>query len=210
MDRMALATPPLADADDAELLASRLTGVPAGLQGYAVAPRVGLERAGRALGSWQNGWSPCCGPAPAPTAATLVDWPPRRRRCLGSTPGRHDTCRRPGGPPTVPMTSLPTGWSASICRTQPPILRVGPERYARALQEHLGLTADPAELAAWAWDELDRLEHEMGLEAAAGWSGVPLPEVLDRLDHDPGEPSAAGPAELLDWLGHLDRRSPGG
>jgi uncharacterized protein (DUF885 family) len=43
MDRMALATAPLADAGDAELLASRLTGVPAGMQGYAVALRVGLE-----------------------------------------------------------------------------------------------------------------------------------------------------------------------
>jgi uncharacterized protein (DUF885 family) len=83
---------------------------------------------------------------------------------------------------------------------------VGPERYERALQEHLGLTADPVELAAWAWEELDRLEGEMRREAAAGWPGVALAEVLDRLDHDPDEPSAAGPAELLDWLRRLDQQ----
>ena len=37
---------------------------------------------------------------------------------------------------------------------------VGPERYARALQDHLGQTADPVELASWGWEELDRLEQE--------------------------------------------------
>src|SRR4029453_5403873 len=44
MDRMALATAPLTDADDAELLASRLSGVPAGMQGYAVALQLGLDQ----------------------------------------------------------------------------------------------------------------------------------------------------------------------
>ena len=43
MDRMALATAPLADADDAEVLASRLSGVPAGMQGYTAALHLGLE-----------------------------------------------------------------------------------------------------------------------------------------------------------------------
>src|SRR5688572_15891436 len=44
MDRIALATAPLAVAEDAELLASRLTGVPDGMQGYAAALRVGLDQ----------------------------------------------------------------------------------------------------------------------------------------------------------------------
>jgi uncharacterized protein (DUF885 family) len=44
MDRMALASAPLADTDDAELLASRLTGVPGGMQGYAATLRLGLDR----------------------------------------------------------------------------------------------------------------------------------------------------------------------
>jgi uncharacterized protein (DUF885 family) len=43
MDRMALAAAPLAVADDAELLASRLTGVPDGMQAYSAALRVGLD-----------------------------------------------------------------------------------------------------------------------------------------------------------------------
>src|SRR4029450_11333574 len=44
MERMALATAPLADADDAELLASRLSGLPAGIQGYAAALQLGLDQ----------------------------------------------------------------------------------------------------------------------------------------------------------------------
>jgi uncharacterized protein (DUF885 family) len=44
MDRMALATAPLADADDAEVLASRLTSVPAGTVGYAAALELGLDQ----------------------------------------------------------------------------------------------------------------------------------------------------------------------
>jgi uncharacterized protein (DUF885 family) len=83
---------------------------------------------------------------------------------------------------------------------------VGPERYARALEDHLGLTADPVELAAWGWEELDRLEQEMRREAAAGWPGLSLQEVLDRLDNDLAEPAAAGPAELLDWLPRVDEQ----
>jgi uncharacterized protein DUF885 len=110
MDRMALATAPLADADDAELLASRLSGVPAGCRAMRRRCSSAWTRAVQALESWQNGWWPCCGPAPALTAATLVGWPPGRQRYLGSTPGRPGTCRRLGGPPMGPMTSCPTGW----------------------------------------------------------------------------------------------------
>ena len=65
MDRMALATAPLADAGDAELLASRLTGVPAGMQGYAAALQA---RPGRG---------------------------PPRRWCPGRTAGRHAAGQRP-------------------------------------------------------------------------------------------------------------------
>jgi len=83
---------------------------------------------------------------------------------------------------------------------------VGPERYARALQEHLGQTADPVALAAWGWEELGRLQRELRREAAAGWPGLGLPEVLDRLDNDPAEPSAAGPEALLDWLRQVDQQ----
>jgi uncharacterized protein (DUF885 family) len=206
MDRMALATAPLADADDAELLASRLTGVPAGLQGYAVALRVGLDEgrpgagvlaerlvamlraSARSEGGYFGGLAAKAAALPGVDTRTARHLQEAGRAADGAYDQLADWLERE---------------YLSCAATDP---AVGPERYARALQEHLGLTADPAELAAWAWEELDRLEHEMRLEAAAGWPGVPLGEVLDRLDHDPGEPSAAGPAELLDWLGQLDRQ----
>jgi uncharacterized protein (DUF885 family) len=45
MDRIALGASPLADAADAELLASRLEGLPNGMRGYAAALRLGLDQA---------------------------------------------------------------------------------------------------------------------------------------------------------------------
>ena len=52
MNRIALATAPLADADDAELLASRLTDVPAGMQGYAAALRQYRDEGARGVRAW--------------------------------------------------------------------------------------------------------------------------------------------------------------
>jgi len=206
MDRMGLATAPLADADDAELLASRLSGVPAGMQGYAEALRVGLEEgrpgagilaerlvamlraSARSDGGYFGGL--------AAKAAALAGVDSRTARLLQEAGRAADGA----------YDQLADWLEGEYLPRAAPDPAVGPERYARALQEHLGLTADPVELAAWGWEELDRLEGDMRREAAAGWPGVPLPEVLDRLDHDPGEPSAAGPAELLDWLGQLDQQ----
>jgi uncharacterized protein (DUF885 family) len=206
MDRMALASAPLADADDAELLASRLSGVPAGMQGYAVALRVGLEEgrpgagvlaerlvamlraSARSDGGYFGGL--------AAKAAALAGVDSRTARHLQEAGRAADRA----------YDELADWLEDEYLPRAAPDPAVGPERYARALQEHLGLTADPVELAAWGWEELDRLEGEMRREAAAGWPGLALAEVLDRLDHDPGEPSAAGPAELLEWLGQLDRQ----
>jgi uncharacterized protein (DUF885 family) len=207
MDRMALATAPLADADDAELLASRLTSVPAGMQGYAVALQLGLDQgrpgagvlaerlvamlraSARSDGGYFGGL--------AAKAAALAGVDTRTARHLQEAGRAADGA----------YDQLADWLEHEYLPRAAPDPAVGPERYARALQEHLGLTADPAELAAWGWEELDRLEREMRREAAAGWPGVALAEVLDRLDHDPGEPSAAGPAELLDWLGQLDQQA---
>jgi uncharacterized protein (DUF885 family) len=206
MDRMALATAPLADAGDAELLASRLTGVPAGMQGYAVALRLGLEEgrpgagvlaarlvamlraSARSDGGYFGGL--------AAKAAALAGVDTRTARRL----------REAGRAADGAYDQLADWLEHEYLPRAAPDPAVGPERYARALQDHLGLTADPAELASWGWEELNRLEREMRREAAAGWPGIPLTEVVDRLDHDLGEPSAAGPAELLDWLGQLDQQ----
>jgi uncharacterized protein (DUF885 family) len=206
MDRMALATAPLADAGDAELLASRLTGVPAGMQGYAAALRLGLEdgrpgagvlaerlvamlrASARSDGGYFGGLAAKA--AALPGVDTRMAW--LLREAGRTADGAYD--------------QLADWLEHEYLPRAAPEPAVGPERYERALQEHLGMAADPAGLAAWGWEELDRLERELRREAAAGWRGMPLAEVLDRLDHDPGEPSAAGPAELLDWLGQLDRQ----
>ena len=206
MDRMALSTAPLADADDAELLASRLTGVPAGMQGYADALQLGLEEgrpgagvlaerlvamlraSARADGGFFGGL--------AAKAATLAGVDTRTARQLQEAGRAADGA----------YDQLADWLEHEYLPRAAPDPAVGPERYERALQDHLGLTADPAGLAAWGWEELDRLERELRREAGTGWPGVPLAEVVDRLDHDPGEPSAAGPAALLDWLGQLDQQ----
>jgi len=206
MDRMALATAPLADGGDAEQLASRLTGVPAGMQGYAAALQLGLDE-GR------------------PGAGVLAQRLVAMLRASARSDGGYfsglaaKAAALPGVDSRMAWLLRETGRAADGAYDQladwleheylpraAPEPAVGPERYERALQDHLGLVADPAELASWGWEELDRLERELRREAAAGWPGVPLGEVLDRLDNDPGEPSAAGSAELLDWLGQLDQQ----
>jgi uncharacterized protein (DUF885 family) len=206
MDRMALTTAPLADADDAELFSSRLTAVPAGMQGYAAALRVGLDqgRPGarvlaerlvamlRASARSDSGYFGGL----AAKAAALAGVDTRTARHLQAAGRAADEA----------YDQLADWLEHEYLPLAAPDPAVGPERYARAVQEHLGQAADPAELAAWGWEELDRLEQEMRREAAAGWPMVPLAEVLNRLDHDPGEPWAAGPAELLDWLGRLDQQ----
>ena len=206
MDRMALNTAPLADAGDAELLAARLECLPQGMQGYAAALRLGLDQ-GR--------------PGPRVLAERLVAMLRASARSDGGyfrglaaraaalpgvdarAAGRLDTA---GHAADAAFDEL-AGWLERDYlphATQDPA--VGPERYARALQEHLGQTADPVALAAWGWEELGRLQRELRREAAAGWPGLGLPEVLDRLDNDPAEPSAAGPEALLDWLRQIDRQ----
>jgi uncharacterized protein (DUF885 family) len=206
MDRIALSTAPLADVGDAELLASRLTGLPGGMQGYAAGLRLGLDEgrpgagvlaerlvamlraSARSDGGYFRGLAAQAAALPGVDAGTAGQLDAAGRAADAAYDELADWLER---------EYLPRA-------AQDPA--VGPERYARALQEHLGLTADPAELAAWGWEELDRLEQEMRREAAAGWPGLPLQEVLDRLDNDQSEPSAAGPAALLDWLRQVDQQ----
>jgi uncharacterized protein (DUF885 family) len=171
MDRMALASAPLADTDDAELLASRLTGVPGGMQGYAATLRLGLDRgrpgagvlaerliamlraSARSDGGYFQGLAVKAAALPGVDTLTARQLQEAGRAADGAYDQLADWLEREYLPRAAPDPA------------------VGPERYERALQEHLGLTADPVELAAWAWEELDRLEGEMRREAAAGWPG---------------------------------------
>ena len=206
MDRIALSTAPLVDASDAELLASRLEGLPRGMQGYAAALRLGLDQ-GR--------------PGPRVLAERLVAMLRESARRDGGyfrglaaraaalpgvdarAAGQLDTAGRAAD---AAFDELAEWLERDYLPHATQDAAVGPERYARAFQEHLGQTADPVELAAWGWEELDRLEQEMRHEAAARWPGLPVHEVLDRLDNDPSEPSAAGADELLDWLHRVDQQ----
>jgi uncharacterized protein (DUF885 family) len=206
MDRMALSTAPLADAGDAELLAARLEGVPRGMQGYAAALRLGLDQ-GR--------------PGPRVLAERLVAMLRESARSdggyfrglaaraaalpgVGSRTARH--LEAAGRAADAAFEELADWLERDYLPHAAQEAAVGPERYARALQEHLGMAADPVELAAWGWEELGRLGQELRREAGAGWPGLGVPEVLDRLDNDPAEPSAAGPDALLDWLRQVDQQ----
>jgi uncharacterized protein (DUF885 family) len=206
MDRMALATAPLAVAGDAELLASRLTGVPAGMQGYATALRVGLDEGRPGAGVLAERLVAMLRASARSDGGYFGGLAARAAALPGVDTRTVRQVREAGRAADGAYDQLADWLEDEYLPRAAPDPAVGPERYARALQDHLGLTADPVELAAWGWEELDRLEHEMCREAAAGWPGVPLAEVLDRLDHDPGEPSATGPAELLDWLSQLDQQ----
>jgi uncharacterized protein (DUF885 family) len=206
MDRIALSTAPLVDAGDAELLAARLAGLPRGMHGYAAALRLGLDEGhpgprvlaehlvtmlretARRDGGYFRGLTARAAALPG------VD---------GRAVGQLDTAGRAAD---MAFEELAEWLEREYLPHASQDAAVGPERYTRALQEHLGLIADPVELAAWGWEELGRLEQEMRQQAVAGWPGLGLAEVLDRLDNDPSEPSAAGPDELLEWLGQIDQQ----
>jgi uncharacterized protein (DUF885 family) len=206
MDRIALAAAPLAAADDAELLASRLAGVPDGMRGYAAALRVGLDEGRPGAGVLAERLVAMLRASARSDGGYFGGLAAKAAALAGVDTRTAQHLQQAGRAADGAYDQLADWLEREYLPRAAPDPAVGPERYERALHEHLGLTADPVELAAWGWEELDRLEREMRREAAAGWPGLALAEVLDRLDHDPGEPSAAGPAELLDWLGQLDQQ----
>ncbi len=84
---------------------------------------------------------------------------------------------------------------------------VGPERYARHLRDYLGESADPQELAAWGWEEVNRLDAEPAATLERGWPGVGRAQVLAMLDDDPAQPSAANPNAFLAWITAVSART---
>ncbi|MFI6482891.1 DUF885 domain-containing protein [Nonomuraea sp. NPDC050663] len=81
---------------------------------------------------------------------------------------------------------------------------VGPERYAVAMRDMLGEDVDPRDAYAWGWAELERIEGEMAVEAAAILPGASLDEVSAHLD---ATQFVAGPEAYLAWLREQHDRS---
>lgn len=76
---------------------------------------------------------------------------------------------------------------------------VGRDRYRLASRQFLGSNVDPEETYAWGWEELHRLQAEMGRVAARITPGASLEEVVQLLSSDPAR-AAHGTEELLRFL----------
>jgi uncharacterized protein (DUF885 family) len=63
----------------------------------------------------------------------------------------------------------------------------GPERYARAANQFLGLTIDPRETYAWGFEQIRAIEASMRECAGAIVPGASVPEVVAALDRDPAQ-----------------------
>ena len=82
---------------------------------------------------------------------------------------------------------------------------VGPDRYSLASNEFLGAQIDPEETYQWGWDELHRIEAEMGLVANRILPGATVAEAIAFLESDPAR-AVHGEEALRSFLqGLMDR-----
>lgn len=83
----------------------------------------------------------------------------------------------------------------------------GRERYELASQYFLGAKVDLQETYLWGFAELDRLEREMRVVAAAiGGSGATIDQAVAALDADPAR-SIGGKEQFRDWMQGLADRA---
>lgn len=82
---------------------------------------------------------------------------------------------------------------------------VGRARYALGMRQFLGSSADPQEAYEWAWDDLQRIEHDMAVMAEAIRPGATVDEAMEELDRN-GE-AVEGEAALRTWLQELMDRT---
>jgi uncharacterized protein (DUF885 family) len=83
---------------------------------------------------------------------------------------------------------------------------VGRDRYALASAQTLGSTVDLEEAYRWGWDELHRLEAEMGAVAKQIVAGATVPEAIAVLESDPGR-AIEGEDRLRSYLQDLMDRT---
>jgi uncharacterized protein (DUF885 family) len=83
---------------------------------------------------------------------------------------------------------------------------VGAERYATWTESFTGTKLDLEETYAWGWDELHRIEEQMGKVAERILPGAPVPEVIEHLERDPAR-AIEGEENLRRWLQDLMDRT---
>jgi uncharacterized protein (DUF885 family) len=174
---------PRATDADWETLASRLERVPEGLGGV----RSSLEEAIRkGLPPSRRQVLACADQGD--TWAGLKEHRPFFVDLAGQFPGQDPSLRRrltrSAAAATEAYASM-SGWlrdDLSAGATAPDA--VGPERYALAARQYLGVAIDPGETYQWGWDELHRLESEMAVVAGQIVPGATVPEVIKVLESD--------------------------
>jgi uncharacterized protein (DUF885 family) len=83
---------------------------------------------------------------------------------------------------------------------------LGADRYRLGVRDFLGTELDLAEVYAWGWEELARIEAEMAVAAGEVAPGEPLPAVLAALDADPRY-RIAGAEAFRGWIQELADRA---
>jgi uncharacterized protein (DUF885 family) len=83
---------------------------------------------------------------------------------------------------------------------------VGEDRYSRASRYFIGAEIDLRETYEWGWNELARIEAEMGEVAERIKPGSTLEEVIEYLDADP-EQNVADKEAFRDWMQELADRT---
>ncbi len=79
---------------------------------------------------------------------------------------------------------------------------VGADRYRLWAGLSCGTTLDLDDTYDWGWDELHRIERDIGLVAERIMGGVPIPEVIEHLERDPTR-SIEGVDAFRAWLQDL-------
>ena len=186
--------------EEAEAAAARMAGVPAALAGMRASLSEGITRG-----------------TPAARRQALA-CASQARAVAGGTTGADGYFARlaqrvaaiAAGGPAARLTGLAAAADAALGehaawleREYAPVAAeadgVGAERYALLARNWNGLELDLEETARWGWEELRRIEGEMGEVAASILPGAPLPAVCHLLDTDPAR-AVEGADRLRAWL----------
>jgi uncharacterized protein (DUF885 family) len=186
--------------EDWEIIADRMERIPETLAGLEITLLEGLRR--KLVAARRQ--AEACATQAATWAGSGVA-APFFADLVGSY-GREPTLRRrlddAAERATAAYGALATFLQTSYAPEAGEIDAVGPERYALAARSALGASIDPAEVYAWGWQELYRLEADMAATAERIVPGASVAEVERVLESDPAR-SIEGVAEFRQWLQDL-------